>query len=47
MTRLMLKSLIGTMLIAALLAGARSIIRENEAAMAGNSGGRPSGFYGH
>jgi hypothetical protein len=36
---------IGTLLIAALLLGARSIIRMNEAAMGAE--GQATGFYGH
>jgi hypothetical protein len=39
------KWILGSLLIAALLMGARSIIRANEAAMGG--AGQPAGFYGH
>jgi hypothetical protein len=38
---------IGSILIAAILAGAYHIVRLNRAAMAGTSNTQPSGFYSH
>ena len=47
MTRLIANWTIGSMLIAALLAGAYRIIQVNQAAMCGSGNGQPAGFYGH
>ena len=47
MTRLIAKWTIGSMLIAALLAGAYRIIQVNQAAMGGSGNGQPASFYGH
>jgi hypothetical protein len=39
------KWLVGSLLVVALLWGARSIVQTNEAAVGG--AGQPAGFYGH
>ena len=45
MNRNMLKWIVGSFLVAALLMGARSIIQVNEAAM--GAAGQTTGFFGH
>ena len=47
MTSLIVKWTIGSMLIAALLAGAYSIIQANQAALGGSGNAQPATFYGH
>jgi hypothetical protein len=47
MKTLVIKSVVGSLLIGALLAGAWKIIDLNRAAMGGAGRDQPAGFYGH
>lgn len=47
MRTLIVKWTIGSVLIAAILAGAYRIIQMNQAAMAGSTNGQAPTFYGH
>ena len=47
MRTLIVKWTVGSVLIAAVLAGAYCIIQMNQAAMAGSTNGQAPAFYGH